>query len=69
MKKFLIDAAKFGAGVVIGLLIAGSALLPLAGAIERGDVTVECEKGTSAEVTIFGEKVDTTGPAIQIDSK
>jgi hypothetical protein len=68
MKKFLIDAAKFGAGVVIGLLIAGSALLPLAGAIERGDVTLKCEKGL-AEVTIFGEKVDTTGPAIQIDSK
>ena len=69
MKKFLIDAAKFGAGVVIGLLIAGGLTgYDLAGAIERGDVTLECEKG-SAEVTILGEKVDTTGPAIQIDSK
>ena len=69
MKKFLIDAAKFGAGVVIGLLIAGGITgYDFAGAIERGDVTLECEKGL-AEVTIFGEKVDTTGPAIQIDLK
>jgi hypothetical protein len=70
MKKFLIDVAKFGAGVVIGLLIAGGLTgYDFARAIQRGDVTVECEKGTSAEVTILGEKVDTTGPAIQIDSK
>jgi hypothetical protein len=69
MKKFLINVAKFGAGVVIGLLIAGGLIgYDLAGAIERGDVTLKCEK-RHAEVTIFGEKVDTTGTAIQIDSK
>jgi hypothetical protein len=69
MKKFLIDVAKFGAGVVIGLLIAGGLTgYDFARAIQRGDVTLECEKGP-AEVTIFGEKVDTTGPAIQIDLK
>jgi hypothetical protein len=69
MKKFLINVAKFGAGVVIGLLIAGGLTgYDFARAIQRGDVTLECEKGP-AEVTIFGEKVDTTGPAIQIDLK
>jgi|LakMenEpi03Aug12_release.lakeMendotaPanAssembly.Ray.scaffolds.fasta_scaffold3403527_1 hypothetical protein len=67
MKKFLIDAAKFAAGVVIGLLIAGGLTgYGFATAIQRGDVTVECEKG---EVVVLGEKVDATGSAIQADSK
>lgn len=66
MKKFLIDAAKFAAGVVIGLLIAGALTgYDLATAIQRGDITAECEKGA----VVLSENVDATGSAIQADSK
>jgi hypothetical protein len=57
MKKFLIDAAKFGAGVVVGFLIGGGLTgYKFADAIERGNVTV----------TVAGEQVDAAGGAVQV---